>query len=618
MLPTVEKACAISISRGAKGARVSAHQTDDDVPWSRWQITLLPPEVLLHIFSRLDCDSVVQISNTCQLFRALVHVKHTAALLYSQFPPPFRTGFRQSRSWLKQMVKDGLHPFTTKVPVGESKLVNAEQQAAELCFHTLGKMMSTSGYFPRKVFAGSFWYTSVGILHAPTSSHFLIYFKHLAKVSLLSQNDAGAWSEQKIELDQRPGHSLSIRGSFSVNRRYFSVFGFSNLIQIYQRDSGTWELVNRQRIEMADWFRISPSGKYLVVSNGPDGIESIRCFDEQALWHPMPLAIEINNRVKWVEFSSSEQHLFIRCKKKLVILSLDSRGCWNLTWETTSSPYMVDVHVRFSPSEELVALRCKRKVLVLSLGSRGRWSLAWENPSNLGFRYAEFCPSGSWLLIGYRATEPCGGFVEMIKLDPAGKCLSRQIISSQNLTLTFSPGGNFLFSGGETEQYLLWGLLKSDQWVLYGELDDSRALCPGVGRSKLKLNIMVFSPCDNYLFTSSWDGVVKIWRPDAQGNWLVWGCKQCDIPVHSVKFSRSGVHALVVDKLTVRIWGRDDGGLWSVKGIIPATGARVFEAYFHPVAEHLIVLWAYSRIRIWEIGTEPVEDAVAGNHFLMR
>ena len=198
MLPTVEKACAISISRGAKAARVSAHQTDDDVPWSRWQITLLPPEVLLHIFSRLDCDSVVQISNTCQLFRALVHVKHTAALLYSQLPPPFRTGFRQSRSWLKQMVKDGLHPFTTKVPVGESKLVNAEQQAAELCFHTLGKMMSTSGYFPRKVFAGSFWYTSVGILHAPTSSHFLIYFKHFAKVSLLSQNDAGARSEHLV------------------------------------------------------------------------------------------------------------------------------------------------------------------------------------------------------------------------------------------------------------------------------------------------------------------------------------------------------------------------------------------------------------------------------------
>ena len=62
---------------------------------------------------------------------------------------------------------------------------------------------------------------------------------------------------------------------------------------------------------------------------------------------------------------------------------------------------------------------------------------------------------GSWLLIAYRVTKACGGFAEIIKLNPAGKCLSRQVISSQNLKLTFSPGGNYPFSSIGAEQYLL-------------------------------------------------------------------------------------------------------------------------------------------------------------------
>ena len=62
--------------------------------------------------------------------------------------------------------------------------------------------------YPGKVFAGSFWYSSVGVLHALTSSLFLIYCKHLAKVSLLSQNDAGAWSEHLVVIVQWDGVAI--------------------------------------------------------------------------------------------------------------------------------------------------------------------------------------------------------------------------------------------------------------------------------------------------------------------------------------------------------------------------------------------------------------------------
>ena len=601
MLSATQKIADVSTCRGAEASleRTSSHQADTPALWSQWHITVLPWDVLSHIFSCLDCDDIVQVNDTCQVFRRVVQAMHTEALFYGQCPELFRKRFPASRSWLKQIVKDGLHPFTTRVPAKESGLFNAEQQFAVLCFHTLGKMMFTSRYLPTEVLASTFSYHSIDVLYTPTSSNLLIYFKWIASAFLLSQNDSGSWSEQKIKLGQLDHLPLSIGGSFSTNRRYFSVFGFSNLIQIYQRDSDTWQLVNRQRIETANWFKVSPSGKYLVVSTRSDGIESIRHFDDQELWNPMPLAkdVRINTRVEWVAFSFSEQHLVIRYLRKLVILSLDSRGCWNLTWQTRR---VVDAHVRFSPSEQHVAIRYKNKVVVLSLGSRGCWNLLWETPSGREINYAEFCPSGSWLLIAYGDAKECwcDGFAEMIKLNPAGKCRSQQMTLPPYCTLNFSPGGKYLVS--RDEQYLLWQLLNSGVWAFYGDLaDPGAAPLPALGQTSVNLDTIRFSPGDNYLLISSRDGAVNIWGRDERGCWVVRGSAQHDGAVNFIRFSESGVHALTVDLSSMRIWGLGSDGLWSVKGKISATGVKF--AAFHPVAEHLVVSLDSDNVRIWQV-----------------
>lgn len=41
------------------------------------------------------------------------------------------------------------------------------------------------------------------------------------------------------------------------------------------------------------------------------------------------------------------------------------------------------------------------------------------------------------------------------------------------------------------------------------------------------------------------------------------GSLQHEGAVKFVEFSLSGIHALTVDRSSVRIWGLDDGGLWS-------------------------------------------------------
>ena len=617
MLSAAQKTTDVPPGTEASRDRLSLHQTDSPASWSHRHITGLPTEVLSHIFSCLDCDDMTQVNDTCELFRTVVQARHTEALFYRQLPQVFRKQLPLSRSWLKQMVKDGLYPFTTKLSIKESEFLNAEQRAAVLCFDTLGKMMSAPRYRALEVITDTAADRNTCVLYASASSDLLIYLPHHDKVSLLGQNNLGAWSAQRIgprtgqarRGDQPLPLAEYFEGSFSTNGRYLSVFRFSDPIHIYKRDSDTWQLVNRQRVETADRFKVSPSGKYLVVST-PSGIESIRRFDDQECWNPMPLAedIRINTPITWVKFSSSEQHLAIKCKKKLVILSLDSRGCWNSTYETMLGRRDEPWRIGFSPSERHTALKYSRKVVVLSLTRRGCWNLTWKNGSSQRIRYAKFGPSGSWLLITYSASTTGNGFTEMIKLNPAGKCLSRQIISSQNVELTFSPGGNFLFRLIGDEQYLLWGLRKSGQWVSYGDLNDPRTqLWPELRETMLKPDTITFSSCDNYLFTSTWYGVVKIWGQDEQGSWVVRGSEQLYSEVNFVRFSRSGVHALAACwHEGIRIWGRDEGGFWSVKGIIPTTGV-VLNARFHPTAEHLILVRFSDKIQIWEIrrGLKP-------------
>ena len=605
MLSAAQQIVDVSIPRGSEADPTPSYQTDTSALWSHRHISQLPSEVLSHIFGCLDCDDIVQVNNTCEQFRKVVQACHTQALWFNRLPQRFRQHFPKSRSWLKQMMQDGLHPFTIRLPARESEFLNAQQQAAVVCFHAMKEMMSTSRYHPREVFACRNYYRLIGVHYAQINSNFVIYSQLSHKMSLLSQNDSGSWSEQVIYLDEScRSLPLSPDVSFSANRRYLSVFGSGDLIHIYRRGSEAWQLVSRQRVETAYLFKVSPSGKYLFIASKTDGIGGISCFDDQDSWNPMPLATEvrINTHVRWAAFSPSEQHLLIRQVRKLVILSLDSRGCWNLTWQTRR---VAGACVRFSYSEQHVAIRYKHKVVVLSLDSRGRWKLLWEMPSDRKINCAWFCPSGSWLLIAYRENGKCGSVAEMIKFNPAGKCRSQQINLPRYFDFTFSHGGDYLLvSNRSRDQHLLWVLLKSDQWVLYGDLNAPGALpWPGLGQTELRLSTAMFSSCDNHLFTSTRDGAVTIWGLDEQGSWVARGSEHFDSVVKYVRFSRSGVHALAVYKGAIHIWGRDDGGLWSVKGIIQANDFNNVD--FHPSAEHLIICWHSARIRIWEIQRRP-------------
>ena len=102
-----------------------------------------------------------------------------------------------------------------------------------------------------------------------------------------------------------------------------------------------------------------------------------------------------------------------------------------------------------------------------------------------------------------------------------------------------------------------------------------------------------------------WPSVDQHPGRDEQANWTIRGSLRHYEEVRVVGFSQSGVHALSVDSVLIRIWGGDDDGFWSVKGSFRAT--HVKRAHFHPAAGHLIVFENLTSVRIRELRKNDVD-----------
>ena len=556
--------------------RVSSHQTEGLASWSQWEISKYPPELLSRIFSYLGCEDIARVRDTCKRFRAVVEACHYETFFYHQLPGTFRKHYPQSLSWQKQMIKNHLHPFTTVLPDKMSKCFKAEQEAAVVCFHTLREMMSTSGYQAVEVFSCPRPAGTLRVEFSLTSSNLLFYEWQISKVCLLGQDGAGSWSAQEVDQEKLPGFRPFAALNSRSRKTYFCLYSSDNITEYFSRDifSNRWQLHCRDLHDEVNNYQFSSPGKYTAIIAANEAIESIRCFDDQGQWVPMPMAENawVGDKVGHVRFSPSEQHLAIVSEDKIVILSLDdSQECWNLSGATTV----------------------------------GQLVHGTEEATKVWVEYANFSPSGDWLLarLCVKKSNSVQGSIVMFKPDSAGKWQYCQRIPTQYYELTFSLGGRYLVSWEEQKLCELWALQECGEWLLCSNSNHPGTLpLPGLGQTDLKQNIIQFSTCDNYLCAGSEDGLVSIWNRSKKGDWEIRGKKWCIGRVRLIKFSPSSVLALTIDCMSLHVWSRNEGGLWSVKETIPARG--VYSAYFHPAAEHLIVFWNSERIWIWEIRKE--------------
>lgn len=542
-------------------SQVSPREAEPPAQWSQRQVIGFPPEVLTHIFHYLGSEDIAQVHNTCQRFRTVVREHQKQLLLFSQLPALFRRRYLQSLSWQKWVVQNGLHPFIDRLPDTKNQVVqHEEQRAAVLCLHTLENMRSTPKYTSEEVYCVG--PSPVDWQLSPSSSNVLIYYPE-GRFSLADQDVTGSWKNLRYHFTraktmEKPGLF------FSPDGEYLSVFGFDNEISVLKRAAG-WEAPHHFHCclpERVNNFTISASGQYEMSFTKTGEIDHINRFNKDTeRWGIVPLvrSFDYKGTVQRATFSPAERHLVVEYAEKLVMISRDDRGSWIRLWET---------------------------------------------PTNGTISYTEFSQSGCWLLLACKASEQDGS-VAMIRLDPAGQRLQEQVIAERYLKLTFSPSGSYLVSQKGEAKYLLWRLSKSGQWQFYGDLTSSEAPpWPELGPMNLKPDTIAFSPCDNYLLTSTWDGMVHFWGRDEQESWTIRGSLQHYEEVRVVGFSQSGVHALSVDSRSIRIWRCDDDGFWSVKGSFRAT--HVKRAHFHPAAEHLIVFENLTSVRIRELRKNDV------------
>ena len=559
MLPASPKAIAVKDIRLPPNQQ-SSEQTDAPVSWSNWSVAGFSTEVLLGIFSYLGFADIVQVQNTCRRFRDVVfeHRLDGHSYFFRQFPTLFRKQYQQALLWQKSVIQSRSHPFITSLPIiGRESLFNVEQYSGIFCYFTLRKMMSTPKYKAIKVFDK---FCPVFDLQ----SHFCAANLLLCEgggnwVNVFMQDSTGSWSEQAIDGYPFKDPFSQRKISLSADGRYLFIVIHRRILEVRKYNHDCWQLTDTLHIEAAESLKVSPSGKYLVVCTS-DGIESIRCFDDEEDWKSMRMAKDtrIDPDFEWHGFSPSDQHLVFRYKQKLVILSHDSHGCWHISWQTDS---------------------------------------------NTGIDYAHFCSSGNWLLFAYEANgfdDP--GSVEMIRLDPDGRCVHWQTISPRHHKLIFSPAGNYLISQDGVAPFVLWQLVESGQWEFYGEftgyaapLEQRKVFEP----TDFERDTVTLSSCDQYLLTSSPSGLVKIWGQDGKGGWAVRGSQQHENAVSLARFSGSGVHAITVEQWSVYIWGRDKEGLWSVKEKM--FSKFVESVYFHPVVDHLLVINSSGETQVWEL-----------------
>lgn len=554
-----------AISQGAtltdtdrsSSSRGSPRAGDASTSWMQRTITQSPTET--PAFSRPGTDGV-HTQETCQPLPEVDRDHKKEVHLYNQLPKLFMHHYHHTLPWLQRVVQNGLHPFTNPLPgpLLESLVVYEVKKAAVLSYHTLENMRLTPRYCPVEVLVSNF--PKGQILHFGNCSSILLVCNASGYTSFLDQDLAGSWTQGIMDL--RKKRTMKSSGLyFSDAERHISIFGFSNTgnkITVLKRSDAGWMPVHSQRLETANDFVISPSGQFVVLLSETGSIDHIRVFNRtRDRWQSMPLDKSFG------------------CEAKIQ-------------------------RVIFSPIQGQLALEYPRRLVMLSQNREGGgWSSEWETFSQQNISYAQFCPFGRWLLIAYEGNEKDdSGSVVVFKLGRDGQCLQKQVITDQYLKLTFSPTGAYLFSQEGAGQ--CWRLIESGQWQFYGELaSDVAPLWPELGHLNLKADTITFSSCDNYLLTSTQDGLVHIWGRDEQDKWTVRGSEQHNSAVSHVKFSLSGVHALTVDKSTIRIWGCSDSGLWAVKGSIHAI--RVTDVHFHPVAEHLIVHQNPYGVRIWEL-----------------
>ena len=458
---------------------------------------------------------------------------------------------------------------------------------ALLCLGTLGEMERCPAYhlveqykvtLPLSEARYSYFQTGaiLDVRFSPSSSHLLFYGSCLSDSRILARDDPGQWAEEHLNWSDNSGSRIITGANFSACTNRLLTCSTQGYVTTLRPAHHSWDDVGTVTLANQT-VKFSPSGKYMVSYRGYDPVNVWR-MDENNDWLKMEVTGVIPGVFGEALFSPSERYLALRTMGKVTMLSLDDRGVWSAQQLTLISGRRESIdHASFSQVADQL-LVC---ISGVSYGS-GRVSIYSPEPSG---RWKETVILPNFFLLDF---SPAGKYL-FTKCDPEGRLYSRYVL------LWRRP-----------EKLSDWSL---NHCFLPEDVNDE-SIARLKSAIKLKhdspVHMALFSPSDNHLLVSNFDGV-GIWGKSQAGKWSIQTITREFPPSTTACFSLSGLHVLTCNSSMVGIQGFNDQKRWTLKGNIKQDG--ILKAYFNPLSEHEVVVLSRTTdgdvtnitLQVWEI-----------------
>ena len=513
--------------------------SEEQANFANKNITTLPDELLVKIFSNLDTRDLVNCQRVNRRWQELVD-DHMLAIPY--YPRCHRAEQR-------------INPLTVE-------RYQSSIQGWLRGFSNLGRESAArlDKFLQHKHF---------------TERLFFSIAKVLAKAEALTCHDVGTIT-----------HSAWVnKARFSPDGNYLVTVSWDHSVKISELVAGRWqEKATIQHLWLVNKASFSPDGKRLVTASDDNTAKIWEL--EGGQWREKT-TLQHSDSVRDAFFSPDGRHL--------VTISY-AANIWELVegqWQTkaTIRHFYQVARACFSPDGNHLVTKsfCISTVKI--------WGLVadqWEEKAEIEFyehgqeerttRYSGwvfdicFSPDGNYLVIAVAETPRIWELVD-------GEWKQSAALEHRSVVydVRFSPDGKHLVTVTADWTVKIWGAV-DDRWLEKATIPHYR-----------ELSITSFSPDGSHLVTASDDRTAKIWGL-VNGHWQEKIIIQYSYSVKCASFSPDGKH-LVIGSCdgTYRIWGVVDGQ-WQPKTTIGPGSVR--DTSFSPDGTHLVTTFD-DIVKVW-------------------
>ena len=527
--------------------------SEEQANFANKNITTLPDELLVKIFSNLDTRGLLNCQLVNRRWQEIIDRDHMLALA-------FYRRYHCAEQSIRPLTFERYHSFIRGWLTGFSDL--GRESAARLDGFLQHKHFTERLFFSiAKVLAQakaltcldvgtithSYWVNKASF--SPDGNYLLTTasLDHSAKISELV---AGQWQEKATS---QQFYRVK-KASFSPDGKRLVTASYDNTAEIWELEGGQWQKKNTLQHSHLRDACFSPDGLHLMTISSTAKIWEL----EGGQWQTKAI-IQHSSPVARACFSPDGKHL--------VTIAFQNRT--TKIWGLIADQW-----------EKEAAINC--------------YEYGYE-VTTTQYRYSGwvkdvcFSPDGNYLVIAAADTPTIWELVD-------GEWKQSAALEHCSLVnkVRFSPDSNHLVTVTADWTAKIWGAV-DDRWLEKATIGHSSSL-----------RIASFSPDGSHLVTASIDHTAKIWGL-CNGHWQEKITIQHSSSVRGASFSPDGKHLVLSSyDYTDKIWGLT-GGQWQPKATIETSGL-VRNTSFSPDGIHLVTTSDFIA-KIWVLKSKENDDS---------